>query len=108
MTYREWPRGAQDLLAVLFRLRRGREALEASKQVFLRHAVELRLDAEFDLRLGVGVDHWRRGLGLGLVDLDVLLQGVNQILTQVAGRELAVADFAQGDNGIFVVVPRAR
>ena len=65
-------------------------------------------DAEFDLRLHVGVDHRRRGLGFGFVDLDVLLQRVNEILAQVAGRELAVADFAQGDDGIFVVVARAR
>jgi hypothetical protein len=50
------------------------------------------------------VNHRRRRLRLGLVDLNLLLQSVNDILAQIAGRQLAVANLAQRNNGILVVV----
>ena len=94
--------------SVLFRLGRRRKALEAAKQIFLGHTVELPVHPEFDLSLRVRLDHRRRCLGLGLIDLDMLLQRVNEVLAQIAGLQLAVADFAQSDNGILVVVARRR
>ena len=46
----------------------------------------------------------RHDLGFGLVDLDVLLQGMDEVLPHVLGRKALVGDLAQGDDGILVVV----
>ena len=92
------------LLAIVLRLRRRRQALKPAQQILFGHAIELNVSSGFNLSLHVRIDHRRRRFRLGLVDLDMLLQRMDDILTQIAGRELAVANFAQRDNRILVVV----
>src|SRR5882757_11233079 len=70
-------------LLVLFGLLLGRrEALEALEQLFLGHP----LDRNFGvvgIDAGAGRADQRHGIGLGLVDLDELLQGVHEFLAQI-------------------------
>ena len=70
-------------LFVLFGLLfRRRQALEALQQLFLGHA----LDRDFGvvgIDAGAGRADQGHGIGLGLVDLDEFLQGMNQFLPQI-------------------------
>ena len=52
------------------------------------------------------MNHRRRRFGLRLVDFDVLLQRVDEVFLEVVGRQLAVGDLAQGNDGVLVVVAR--
>ena len=44
-------------------------------------------------------------LGLGLVDFDVFLQGMNQLFLKVLRGNRFISDLAQGDYRVLVVVP---
>ena len=46
----------------------------------------------------------RHRLGLGLVDLDVFLHGVDEVFLQVLGRDGCLGDLAQGHDRVLVVV----
>ena len=53
---------------------------------------------------GGRADHGRHGLGLGLVDLHVFLQGVDELLAQVVRLDRLLGDLAQGDDRVLVAV----
>ena len=82
------------LFAVILRLRRRRQALKPAQQILFGHAIELNVSAGFDLSLHIRIDHRRSRFRLRFVDLDVLLKRMDDILAQIARRELAVADLA--------------
>ena len=44
------------------------------------------------------------GLGLGLVHLDVVLQGVYEVFLEILGGLRRIRDLAQSDDRIFVVI----
>src|SRR5262249_11464444 len=97
---------AESLLVLFLLLRlllRRSEPLEALEQLFFGHAIDRHLGI-------VGIDgaagraDKRRRLRLGLVDLDVLLQRVNELLLEVVRGYRSLGDFPQGDDRIFVVV----
>src|SRR5213594_3988200 len=62
------------------------EALEAFQQLFLGHAIDRDLGVVGIDGAAGGVDQ-RRGLGLGLVDLHIFLQRVDQLFLKVVGRD---------------------
>src|SRR5690606_37289615 len=78
----------------------GSKALDAAQQLFFADRIEV------DRIIVAGALDERGSAGFGLVDLDIFLQRMDEILVQVLGRNGAVADFAQGNNGILVVVAR--
>src|SRR5690606_8211 len=45
-------------------------------------------------------------VALGLVDLDMLLQRMDQVFLEVVGRQRLVSDLAQGNDRVLVVVAR--
>src|SRR5690606_19292140 len=79
---------------------RGSQALDTTQKFFFADGVEI------DRIVVAGAFDLRGGAGFGLIDLDIFLQRMDQILVQVLGRNGAVADFTQGNNGILVVVTR--
>src|SRR5262249_55911460 len=94
---------AESLLVLFLLLRlllRRSEPLEALEQLFFGHAIDRHLGI-------VGIDgaagraDKRRRLRLGLVDLDVLLQRVNELLLEVVRGYRSLGDFPQGDDRIF-------
>ncbi len=60
------------------------------------------VSSESTLAPGAGAD--QRHFGLRLVDLDIFLQGMDQIFLEIAGRHRRFGDFAQRHDRIFVVV----
>src|ERR1043166_5521956 len=84
-------------------LLRGCEALEALEQFLLGHAVEHNFGVVGVHALARGADQ-RHGLGFGFVHLDILLQRMDEVFLEVAGRDRLVGDFAQRDHRVLVVV----
>src|SRR5277367_3879380 len=69
-------------LLVLFGLLfRRRQALEALQKLLLGHALDRNLGV-VGIDAGTGRADQRHGIGLGLIDFDEFLQGVNQLFTQ--------------------------
>src|SRR6476620_9991338 len=82
--YVELMRKREGLLGILFRwlLRRG-QAFKALEQLFLGHAVRCYLSiVGVDTGARTGTD--QRYFGLGLVNLDVFLQAMNEIFLEIA------------------------
>ena len=75
-----------------------REALDAAQQLVFGDGVE-------GVAIGVGIRvEQRRGVLFGLVDFDVFLQRVDEVLAKVFRRNGAIADLAERNDGILVVV----
>jgi hypothetical protein len=90
-------------LAVVFGLGGRHEAFEPAQKILFRHPVKLNVG----MGLAEGfVDGGKRGDGLRLrlVDLDVLLQGMDQVLHEIIRMERRVRDFTQGDDRVLVVI----
>ena len=92
---------------------RRHKAFDAGEQFFFRHLVEV--DLVFLFLGGSGIDGLAKAglgrdgrlcgmIGFRLVDFDVLLQLVDEIFLQVAGRQGLVSDFTERNDGILVVV----
>src|SRR5690606_29237741 len=85
------------LRSIVAALRRSK-ALDTAEQLVFRQRVE-----GVAIGVGIGVEQ-RSGVLFGLVDLDIFLQRVDQILTEILGRNRTVADFAQRNHRVLVVV----
>ena len=92
-------------LFVLFGLLfRRRQALKALQEFFLGHALDRDLGV-VGIDAGAGRADQRHGIGLWLVDLDELLQGMNQFLAQVFRGNSGIGDFPKLDDRVLVVIP---
>src|SRR6478609_5837562 len=80
-------------LLVLFRLLfRRRQALEALQKFLFGHALDGHLGV-VGIDAGSGRADQRHGIGLGLVDLDELLQGMHEFFLQILRRNRGFGDF---------------
>ena len=79
----------------------GAKPFEALEQFLFGHAVDSDLGV---VGLDAAAADQRHRLGLGLVDLDVFLQGMDKVFLQIPGRNGRVGDFAQRHHRVFVVV----
>src|SRR5262249_14012429 len=79
------------------------EPFQAFEKLFLGHPIDRNLGIVGVDRAASGRDQ-RRRLGLGLVDLYVFLQGVDQLLLEVVGRYRLFGDLAQRHHRVLVVV----
>src|SRR6476660_5903621 len=72
------------------------------------------LPSSFPKRQRPGIDgttggtDQRSGLGFRLVDLHIFLQGMDEFLLEVVGRDGRLRDIAQSHDRVLVVVPLAR
>jgi hypothetical protein len=83
--------------------RRGK-AFQALEQLFLGHAVRGDVGV-VGIDPGAGRANERNRLGLRLIDLDVFLQGMDEFLLEVLGRNRLLGDLAQRHDRVLVIVP---
>ena len=87
-------------LGLLFRRR---EAFQTLEKLLFGHAFNRNLGV-VGIDAGAGRPDQRHRIRFGLVDLDELLQGVDQLFLQVLGLNRGVGDFTQGNDRILVVI----
>jgi hypothetical protein len=81
-----------------------RHALKSAQQVLLGHAIELRVGVSISLSDKHAIDDSRRFFRLRLVNLDLFLQGMNEVFLQIARRQMGFGDLTQRDDGVLIVV----
>src|SRR5205809_7233415 len=95
--------GCSGLLVLFGLFFRRRQAFQALEELFLGHALDRDLGV-VGIDAGASRADQRHGIGLWLVDLDELLQGMHEFLAQVFWGDRGVGDFPQRNDRIFVVI----